>query len=168
MQGLESQRTSLDEKTLTGNMEPSISESNNAATAEATAEADTKDGEIDVKEEEEEVTTADVLYPVTDLDKGIVGWDSQDDPANPQNFAESRKWGLLALMSSMTLVSPLASSMFAPALSNAAAELRVTNETLLSFSVTIYLLGYTVSIRRWSSEERECVLIVDSSLGPSF
>lgn len=140
MQDLESQRTSLDEKTLTGTVEPSISEPNNAATADATADA--KDGETD---KQEEVPTADVLYPITDLDKGIIGWDSQDDPANPQNFAESRKWGLLALMSSMTLVSPLASSMFAPALTNAAEDFKVTNETLLSFSVTIYLLGYTVS-----------------------
>lgn len=137
----ESQRTSLDEKTLTGTVEPSISEPDNVATADATADA--KDGETD--KQEEEVPTADVLYPITDLDKGIIGWDSQDDPANPQNFAESRKWGLLALMSSMTLVSPLASSMFAPALTNAAEDFKVTNETLLSFSVTIYLLGYTVS-----------------------
>ncbi|GAM42039.1 hypothetical protein TCE0_043f15654 [Talaromyces pinophilus] len=143
MRDLESQRTSLDEKTLTGTVDPSISESNNAETTDAIAAdaaAGPKDDQIDKKEE---VPTADVLYPVTDLDKGIVGWDSQDDPANPQNFAESRKWGLLALMSSMTLVSPLASSMFAPAVKYAAEDFKVTNETLLSFSVTIYLLGYT-------------------------
>ncbi|KAE8548214.1 hypothetical protein EYB25_010008 [Talaromyces marneffei] len=142
MQDLESQRTSIDEKTLIGTIDPSVSESNNAATT-AEAAADIK--ESTPEEEEEVVPTAEVgvLYPVTDLDKGIVGWDSQSDPANPQNFAESRKWGLLALMSSMTLVSPLASSMFAPALTSAAADFHVTNVTLLSFSVTIYLLGYT-------------------------
>lgn len=145
MQDLESQRTSIDEKTLIGTIDPSVSESNNAATT-AEAAADIK--ESTPEEEEEVVPTAEVgvLYPVTDLDKGIVGWDSQSDPANPQNFAESRKWGLLALMSSMTLVSPLASSMFAPALTSAAADFHVTNVTLLSFSVTIYLLGYTVSL----------------------
>jgi multidrug resistance protein len=134
---LESQRTSLDEKTLNGTIDPSNPESNNAATAEAVA-ADAKETKPDKDE-----SPAEVLYPVTDLDKGIIGWDSQDDPANPQNFAASRKWGLLALISSMTLVSPLASSMFAPAVTSAAVDLKVTNETLLSFSVTIYLLGYT-------------------------
>lgn len=138
MQDLESQRTSLDEKTLKGTVDTlSITEPNTTAAAE---QKDDQPGK------NEEVPTANVLYPVTDLDKGIVGWDSQDDPANPQNFAESRKWGLLALMSSMTLVSPLASSMFAPALKYVAEDFKVTNETLLSFSVTIYLLGYTVSL----------------------
>jgi hypothetical protein len=148
---LESQRTSLDEKTLNGTIDPSNPESNNAATAEAVA-ADAKETKPDKDE-----SPAEVLYPVTDLDKGIIGWDSQDDPANPQNFAASRKWGLLALISSMTLVSPLASSMFAPAVTSAAVDLKVTNETLLSFSVTIYLLGYTVSLHQfsisWSSSD---------------
>lgn len=89
-------------------------------------------------------TTVAALYPETDLDKGIIGWDSQDDPSNPQNFSPKRKWMLLALMSSFTFISPLASSMFSPAISYVAADFRVTNETLLSFSVTIFLLGYTV------------------------
>jgi hypothetical protein len=86
-------------------------------------------------------------FPETDLHRGIVGWDGQNDPANPQNFSAGQKWGLLALMSSITFLSPLASSMFAPAASYVAVDLGVTDETLLSFSVTIFLLGYTVRIR---------------------
>ncbi|KAI7970786.1 hypothetical protein EIK77_007966 [Talaromyces pinophilus] len=169
MRDLESQRTSLDEKTLTGTVDPSISESNNAETTDAIAADAAAGPKDDQPDKKEEVPTADVLYPVTDLDKGIVGWDSQDDPANPQNFAASRKWGLLALMSSMTLVSPLASSMFAPAVKYAAEDFKVTNETLLSFSVTIYLLGYTVSSRHpWTNREERVVLIVASSSAPSF
>ncbi|GFG22653.1 uncharacterized transporter C1529.01 [Aspergillus udagawae] len=82
-------------------------------------------------------------FPETDLSHGIVGWDGQNDPANPQNFSSGQKWGLLALMSSITLISPLASSMFAPAASYVAVDLAVTNETLLSFSITIFLIGYT-------------------------
>ncbi|GKZ33452.1 hypothetical protein AbraIFM66950_003349 [Aspergillus brasiliensis] len=89
-------------------------------------------------------TTVAALYPETDLDKGIVGWDGQDDPNNPQNFAPSRKYMLLALMSSFTFISPLASSMFSPSIGYVAADFGVTNETLLSFSVTIFLLGYTI------------------------
>lgn len=86
-------------------------------------------------------------FPEMDLDKGIVGWEGQDDPANPQNFAPGKKWSLLALISALTIISPLASSMFAPAVSFMAEEFKVTNTTLLSFSVSIYLLGYTVSKR---------------------
>lgn len=85
------------------------------------------------------------IFPETDLSRGIVGWDGQDDPKNPQNFAPSKKWSLLALISVMTLISPLASSMFSPAISYVAMEFGVTNETILSFSVSIYILGYAVS-----------------------
>lgn len=84
-------------------------------------------------------------FPITDLEKGIVGWDSQDDSENPQNFAMGRKWGLLALMSAITFVSPLASSMFSPAVSYVAVDLGVANETILSLSVSIFLIGYAVS-----------------------
>ncbi|KAK5689061.1 hypothetical protein LTS12_028940, partial [Elasticomyces elasticus] len=86
---------------------------------------------------------AKVQFPEMDLDKGIVGWEGQDDPANPQNFSPGKKWSLLALISALTIISPLASSMFAPAVSFMAEEFKVTNTTLLSFSVSIYLLGYT-------------------------
>lgn len=89
---------------------------------------------------------AKALYPEQDLSCGIIGWDGQNDPANPQNFAKTRKYGLLGLVSAMTLVSPLASSMFAPAVSYMAEDFHVTNETLLSFSVSIYLLGYAVRL----------------------
>ncbi|PWY85914.1 MFS multidrug transporter [Aspergillus heteromorphus CBS 117.55] len=88
-------------------------------------------------------TPAKALFPETDLSRGIVGWDSQDDPANPQNFADSKKLTLLVLISSITFISPLASSMFSPAVGYMGEEFGVFNETLLSFSVTIYLLGYT-------------------------
>lgn len=84
-------------------------------------------------------------FPETDLSRGLVGWDSQDDPENPQNFAASKKWALLALISAFTLISPLASSMFSPAVVYMAAEFHETNETILSFTVSIYLVGYVVS-----------------------
>ncbi|KAJ5933762.1 hypothetical protein N7454_006091 [Penicillium verhagenii] len=82
------------------------------------------------------------LFPVTDLDRGLVGWDGQNDPNNPQNFPASKKWGLLLLVSAITFVSPLASSMFSPAVSYVGKDLKIDDETLLSFSVSIYLLGY--------------------------
>ncbi|KAJ0417286.1 major facilitator superfamily domain-containing protein [Aspergillus carlsbadensis] len=82
-------------------------------------------------------------FPETDLSRGIVGWEGQDDPNNPQNFAPSKKWGLLGLISVFTLISPLASSIFAPAVSYMAADFGETNQTILSFTVSVYLLGYT-------------------------
>lgn len=84
------------------------------------------------------------LFPETDLNRGIVGWDGQNDPANPQNFSSTRKWGLLALMNSILVTSALSSSIFAPPASFMAAEFGESNRSLISFSVSIFLLGYTV------------------------
>lgn len=84
-------------------------------------------------------------FPVTDLDSGIVGWDSQDDPANPQNFPPRIKWTILGGISIMTIISPLASNMFAPSVSYMAKDFHETNDTLVTFSVTIYVLAYAVS-----------------------
>lgn len=108
-------------------------------------EVDTIGHTADVETQRENPVMDREAFPETDLDRGIVGWEGQDDPKNPQNFAPSKKWALLGLISAMTLVSPLASSMFSPAISFMAAEFKETNETILSFSVSIYLLGYTVS-----------------------
>ncbi|CEJ60542.1 Putative Synaptic vesicle transporter SVOP [Penicillium brasilianum] len=118
-----------------------IDEPSSASSIEANHDApiDADDVEANVQR-----TITRKLFPVTDLDRGIVGWDGQDDPENPQNFAMGRKWGLLALMSAITFVSPLASSMFSPAVSYVAIDLDVTNETILALSVSIFLIGYTV------------------------
>jgi multidrug resistance protein len=82
--------------------------------------------------------------PESDLANGIVGWESQDDPEMPMNFADSRKWLLLGLLSSITFVSPLASSMFAPAVSFAAEEFGTSSVILSTLAVSIYLLGYVI------------------------
>lgn len=84
------------------------------------------------------------VFPETDLDQGIIGWDGQDDPDNPQNFPPSKKWGLLFLISAFTMISPLASSMFSPAIRYMAEDFHETNQSLLSFTVSVFLLGYAV------------------------
>jgi len=83
-------------------------------------------------------------YPVTDLDQNIVAWDSQDDPKNPRNFSTARKWALLILVTIATLISPLASSMFAPAVVFMAEDFQEDNQVILSFSVSVFVLGYAV------------------------
>ncbi|KAJ5573519.1 MFS multidrug transporter [Penicillium hispanicum] len=92
---------------------------------------------------EKQATSPATQYPETDLSRGIVGWDGQHDPQNPQNFSPGKKWVLLALISLFTFLSPLASSMFSPAVVYMDSEFHVDNQTILSFSVSIYLIGYT-------------------------
>ncbi|CZR62449.1 related to multidrug resistant protein [Phialocephala subalpina] len=82
--------------------------------------------------------------PLSDLDNGIVGWESQDDPDMPLNFPESRKWFLISLLASITFISPLASSMFAPAVSFMDTTFHNSSLLLSSLSVSIFVLGYVI------------------------
>ncbi|TAQ83061.1 hypothetical protein B7494_g8615 [Chlorociboria aeruginascens] len=82
--------------------------------------------------------------PTSDLDNGLVGWESQEDPEMPLNFSENRKWLLIALLSSITFLSPLASSMFAPGVSFMDVDFHNTSTILSSLSVSIFVLGYVV------------------------
>ncbi|KAI9746202.1 MAG: hypothetical protein M1818_000883 [Claussenomyces sp. TS43310] len=84
------------------------------------------------------------IIPESDLDNGIVGWEGQDDPLMPLNFAPSRKWVLLALISSITFISPLASSMFAPGVQFMDEDFGNTSLILSSFTVSVFVLGFAV------------------------
>ncbi|OGE48313.1 hypothetical protein PENARI_c030G05585 [Penicillium arizonense] len=85
-------------------------------------------------------------HPITDLDQGIVGWEDQQDPMNPKNYPVTRKWFLLALVSMITLISPFASSVFAPAVADADRTFHNTSSILSSLAVTSYLFGYSLLV----------------------
>ncbi|KAF1996896.1 MFS general substrate transporter [Amniculicola lignicola CBS 123094] len=89
-------------------------------------------------------TLAPEIYPLSDLDNGLVGWDSQDDPTNPRNFAENRKWFILGLVSAITFLSPLASSIFAPGVTFVSQEFNNTSQILASFSVSVFVMGFSI------------------------
>ncbi|RSL61590.1 hypothetical protein CEP54_006163 [Fusarium duplospermum] len=75
-------------------------------------------------------------------DPNIVDWDGPDDPANPQNWSAKKKTITVVLVSSITFVTPLASSIFAPSIEQVMGEFHSTNQQLASFIVSVYLLGY--------------------------
>ncbi|CAI7621947.1 unnamed protein product [Penicillium viridicatum] len=80
----------------------------------------------------------------SDYEKGRVGWDSEEDPHNPQNFPDKRKWMILGMVSVITFLSPLASSIPAPGTSLMDSEFGVTSTILASFSVSVFVLGFTL------------------------
>ncbi|PWY75225.1 MFS multidrug transporter [Aspergillus sclerotioniger CBS 115572] len=82
------------------------------------------------------------VHPVQDLEKDMVGWEGDDDPANPRNYPVSRKWFLMLLVSTITFISPFASSVFSPGVVYAEEEFGVTSSILGTLSVTGYLIGY--------------------------
>ncbi|PSR79592.1 major facilitator superfamily domain-containing protein, partial [Coniella lustricola] len=82
--------------------------------------------------------------PETDLDAGVVGWDSQDDPAMPLNFPPAKKWLLVALLSAITFVTPFASSILSPGIANLLQDFGESSSIVGAMTVSIYLLGYVV------------------------
>ena len=98
----------------------------------------------------------------TETDPNIVDWDGPDDPANPMNWyvcircaqyhlankprTSRKKWLQIAMVSLLTFISPLASTLFAPAVPKVVEEFNTHSQALTTFVVSVYLLGFcTVS-----------------------
>ncbi|KAI1330806.1 MFS general substrate transporter [Xylariaceae sp. FL0255] len=92
----------------------------------------------------EETKTLNTVVPLSELDRGIVGWDSHDDLTFPVNFTNRRKWLCVTYLGIITFLSPLSSSILAPAITAVSADFHNTNSTLGSFPVSIFLLGYAI------------------------
>lgn len=58
-------------------------------------------------------------------DPNLVTWTGPDDPDNPKNWPLSKKWGAVFTVSLFTLISPISSSLVAPALESIAEELKI-------------------------------------------
>ncbi|KAL8733167.1 MAG: hypothetical protein Q9181_003698 [Wetmoreana brouardii] len=74
----------------------------------------------------------------------IVFWNGPYDSANPQNWPDWKKWTAVMIVSGITFVTPLASSMFAPAIPQVSSEFHNTSEALSSFAVSVYILGFGI------------------------
>lgn len=79
--------------------------------------------------------------PEMNLDKGIVGWDSQEDPSMPLNFSQNRKWALPAQITAITFVSPLSSTIFGPGATFMDKDFHNSNSLLSSLTISVYILG---------------------------
>lgn len=70
-------------------------------------------------------------------DPNIVDWDSPEDPQNPMNWSAKKKWSNIAILSFLTLLIPLASSMFAPGVPDVMRDFHNTNASLATFVVSV-------------------------------
>ncbi|KAF2266391.1 MFS general substrate transporter [Lojkania enalia] len=75
-------------------------------------------------------------------DPDVVDWDGPDDPENPLNWPASKKWGNIAVLSAVTLITPLASSFFAPGVPQVMRGFGETSNLLATFVVSVYVLGF--------------------------
>ncbi|KAG0697178.1 MFS polyamine transporter [Suillus ampliporus] len=73
----------------------------------------------------------------------IVDWDGPNDPQNPKSaWSFRRKWAATAIVSSFTFISPVSSSMIAPATGQVAATFGIHNEVIMALTTSIFVLAY--------------------------
>lgn len=67
-----------------------------------------------------------------------------DDPENPRNFPNAKKWSITLIVSMYSFVSPFGSSIAAPAAQAYSSEFGITNSTIASMTVSIFLIGFAL------------------------
>ncbi|KAK9448277.1 major facilitator superfamily domain-containing protein [Limtongia smithiae] len=77
-------------------------------------------------------------------DENLVTWDGPDDPKNPMNFSQAKKYGILLTLATLSFIVPLASSMLAPGVPEMMEDLHSTSSLLSSLVISIYVLGFGV------------------------
>ncbi|KAL8714160.1 MAG: hypothetical protein Q9220_001889 [cf. Caloplaca sp. 1 TL-2023] len=77
-------------------------------------------------------------------DPNLVTWEGPDDPENPKNWSTKRRWAATIVVSSFTFISPVSSSMVAPAIQAIATEFNITNEVEQQMVLSIFVLAYAI------------------------
>ncbi|PFH51265.1 hypothetical protein AMATHDRAFT_143000 [Amanita thiersii Skay4041] len=80
----------------------------------------------------------------TETDVMVVDWDGPNDPANPKNWPYRRKWAATLIVSSFTFISPISSSMVAPASEQISREFHITSSAVMAMTTSIFVLGFAL------------------------
>ncbi|KAI0132203.1 major facilitator superfamily transporter [Xylariales sp. AK1849] len=82
-------------------------------------------------------------------DPDLVTWTGPDDPDNPKNWKTTKKWLIVCVVSTFTLISPLSSSMVAPSLTAIGDELGIPSGFEQAIVLSIFVLAYAVGPLAW-------------------
>ncbi|KAK2463962.1 hypothetical protein APHAL10511_004013 [Amanita phalloides] len=110
---------------------------NSVYSRETRAATPTPDGKL-----EKEAENDDGSHPSSD--ELIVDWDGPDDPTNPLNWTYRKKWAATIIVSLFTFISPVSSSMVAPASEQIAIQFHITSSALIAMTTSVFVLGYAV------------------------
>ncbi|THW31575.1 MFS multidrug transporter [Aureobasidium pullulans] len=75
-------------------------------------------------------------------DSFLVTWKGKDDPENPKNWTKRQRWAATFAVASFTFISPVSSSIVAPATQNISASFGITNFAVSQISYSVFVLGY--------------------------
>ncbi|KAE9961753.1 hypothetical protein BLS_001428 [Venturia inaequalis] len=98
---------------------------------------------IDTKRDVEEPPVEKVSSQML-RDPNLVTWDSDNDPANPHNWSLKRKWAVVFVVSAFTFISPVSSSMIAPALGNMKIDLGIRDDFEAAMTLSIFVLAFAL------------------------
>ncbi|KAL4780156.1 major facilitator superfamily domain-containing protein [Aspergillus varians] len=107
-------------------------------------ELDLESRNIDARQLAKEKTTEE-----TPTDPNLVEWDGPDDPENPQNMSQARKWLITMTMSMMTIWLTFASSVFSTATIVTAKEFNVSTEVMV-LATSLVVFGFASGPLVWS------------------
>ncbi|KAK1972477.1 MFS general substrate transporter [Colletotrichum sublineola] len=85
----------------------------------------------------------------TPRDPNLVAWDGPNDPGNPKQWSMRRKWAAVFCVSCFTLLSPVSSSMVAPALETIGSEFNITSSFEQALVLSIFVLAYAIGPLAW-------------------
>ncbi|KAM6494593.1 MFS polyamine transporter [Amanita muscaria] len=96
-----------------------------------------EDGDLpETQEKQNERTSEEILV--------VVDWEGPDDPQNPKNWTYKRKWAATIIISMFTFISPVSSSMVAPASNQIAHDFNINSTALIEMTTSVFLLGFAV------------------------
>ncbi|KAI0101659.1 major facilitator superfamily domain-containing protein [Nemania sp. FL0031] len=124
--------------------------SNNALSRHV-SESEVRDGFQNQRDPElgpELTEKVDTTAPNPD-DPNLVTWTGPDDPQNPKNWTFSKKWAAVFTVSLFTLISPISSSLVAPALEKIGDELNITQDFERNLTLSIFVLAYAIGPLVW-------------------
>lgn len=77
-------------------------------------------------------------------DPNLVTWEGPTDSANPKNWTTNKRMIITVLVSLFTFMSPISSSMVAPALSKLGEDLGMHEKIEVEMALSIFILGYAI------------------------
>ncbi|KAJ5959890.1 Major facilitator superfamily domain general substrate transporter [Penicillium vulpinum] len=77
-------------------------------------------------------------------DPDLITWSGPDDPENPKNWPKGLKWKNTWVISLFVFISPVSSSMIAPAMQDLGKSLKMHSDLEVYMSMAIFILAYSV------------------------
>ncbi|KAI1356832.1 major facilitator superfamily domain-containing protein [Xylaria sp. FL0043] len=128
-----------------------ISRPSSRALSRHISETEIRDGFMNIRDPElgpELKEKVDTTAPNPN-DPDLVTWTGPEDPENPKNWTFSKKWAAVFTVSLFTFISPISSSLVAPALEKIGDELGIDQAFEKNLTLSIFILAYAIGPLVW-------------------